>query len=306
MPTPEGALEQIKAVPGVLRAEARLWGIARVGERSLSVSAPLGGPPPPGLKAPQVGEALIGPALDLPLGAHFALEGARKLSLEVIGQLPERSGLVAHDLILLAPQDLQSLLGLAPGLVSDLAVWVLHESEIEAIRPDLKRALPFPVRISSIKESLGAAEAQIKRAAGLRSLLLLPALLALTLLSLAMARIQLGARREIGLLKALGWSGGEIIRLQLSRGLIIALPALALGWTAAYLLIFGSGLRWAGPLLFGWSGPPPQLLLDPSGALLTLLELGALVIAPWMAAIALPALRSVQADPEEWLRGENL
>jgi hypothetical protein len=38
---------------------------------------------------------------------------------------------------------------------------------------------------------------------------------------------------------------------------------------------------------------------------LTLLEVTGLVLAPWLAAVTLPALRSATADPELWLRGEQ-
>ena len=33
--------------------------------------------------------------------------------------------------------------------------------------------------------------------------------------------------------------------------------------------------------------------------------LGGLVLAPWLAAVLLPALRSAVTDPEQWLRGEE-
>jgi cell division protein FtsX len=140
----------------------------------------------------------------------------------------------------------------------------------------------------------------------LRVASLIPALLALVLLVVAAVRIQLGSRRDVGLLKALGWTTAEIARHQLFRALVIALPATAIGWAAAYALVFVWRASWAGVLLFGWTAsPPPQLTLDPAGALLTLLLVGGLVLAPWLAAVLLPTLRSAVTDPEQWLRGEE-
>ncbi len=361
-PVPTRALEQLRGVTGVTRASARIWGVVRWQEASVTILAltpddagtgdeqltapgpgeaitgpgsgeaitapgpgeaitgpgsgeaitapgPVGAITGPGsgeaITAPGPGEAITGPAFALSPGQTISLHGACERSVRVKKVLPASWGLVAHDLILLNSSDARALLGLERDAASDFAVWVFHDTEMDAIRPDLEAALPFPVQITSRRESLGAMMAQLEKASGLLTTLLIPALLALVLLTTAMARIQLGSRRDIGLLKALGWRSGDILRLHLSRALVIGLPALAVGWCLAYGAVFLSGLNWAGALLFGWSGAAPQLTLDPTGVLRILLEVGALVLAPCLAAILLPTLRSATVDAEEWLRGEE-
>jgi hypothetical protein len=299
-PIPRGSLERARRVRGVTRAEARIWGTVRHGDRVVTVS----GAAVLATKARHPA-AIVGPALGLKVGDFLTLQGSARRTFRVSRVLSSGHGLVGHDVVQVGPEQARALLGLAEGASSDLALWVFHDSEMAAIRPDLARALPFSTRITTRTESLAAARATIAERAGVRTLLAVPLLLALALLTLATVRQQLASRRDVGLLKALGWGSRELLGLRLARALTIGLPALAVGWLAAYALVFVGGASWAGQLLFGWSGAAPQLTLDPSGALLTLLEVGGLIVAPWLAAVLLPALRSATADPETWLRGEQ-
>ena len=296
-PLPAEATAAASAVRGVVRAQPRLWGVARWGEAAVTVV---------GDDAVARGECAVGGLFPEAPGEPLALEAARPLSLRVARRLDPEAGLVAHDLVLVHPDDARALLGLDPGQWSDLAVWVNHDSEMDAIRPDLAAALPFTARLTTRAEALGAARATIEAAAGRRTLLWAPALLGLLLLTLATARVEQHGRRDVALLKSLGWDTAEIVQLSLLRALIIALPAIALGQAAAWALVFVADLGWATRWLFGWtSAAPPALHLTPDGALLTLLEVTGLVLAPWLAAVLLPALRSATADPARWLTDQG-
>jgi lipoprotein-releasing system permease protein len=306
-PMPLTALDKLRAVRGVTRARPRTWGLVRWRGQTVTVvgvSTPKGGAPVD-WPAPAAGKAIVGPGLDLLTGDFVELDGVVRRTLEVQRALPASAGLIAHDIVLVPLPDARALLGLGATSASDVALDVFHAGEARAIRPDLSAALSFPLRITTREESLGALRVRIERASGVRFALLIPALLALALLTLAATRLQLGSRRDIGLLKVLGWDSGDVLRLQVFRALVIALPATAAGWSLAYLLVFVWGARWAGTLLFGWTGPAPRLILDPTGALLTMLQVAGLVLAPWLAAVVLPALRSAVIDPEQWIHGEQ-
>jgi hypothetical protein len=301
LPMPAGARDRALAVRGVTRALARSWGVVRWQEQALTVLATDGGD-----ESVAPGVATIGPGVDLNPGDALFLEGLVSRSLRVHERLGESTGIVAHDLILVSEPDARALLGLGPAETSDLALWVYHDSEVDAVRPALREAFPFPVRIVSAREARGALRSRLERVAGLGATLLIPGLLALALLALAVARSQSASRRDVGLLKALGWRSADIVRLHLYRALVIGLPGVALGWASGYALVFLPELQWLGGALLAWTGPAPQLRLDPAGAIVTLLEIGALVLGPWVAAFVLPAARSASVDAEQWLRGEGV
>jgi ABC-type lipoprotein release transport system permease subunit/YHS domain-containing protein len=230
---------------------------------------------------------------------------ATSMDFMVRRTLPAAQGLVDHDLVFMHQGDARSLLGLAPNTSSDLAVWVFLDSEMEAIQPDLRAALSFPAAITTRRESLGASKAQIERAAGRRTTLLGPALLALVLLASAAVRIQHGGRGEMGLLKSLGWTTSDLVRLHSFRALLIGAPAVCVGWTLAYAVVFLPELGWASSWVTGSIEASPNLMLTADGAALTLIEVGSMALAPYLAAVVFPVLRLAGTDPERWLRGEG-
>ena len=305
-PLPEGAVEALAAVRGARDVHARVWGPVSAGGdpatlwgldahgAELLSSA--------GLTPPGAAEVVAGPGL--PAGDALSLigpGGARELP--VTARLPDSVGAEGHRILLASPELARELLGLPAGASSDVALDVLHESEEDAIRPDLARALPYPTVIETRTEALGAEATAWGRLGSLSLSLLLPALLAIAALVVGAARDRAGRRRELGLLRALGWTTADILRLQGWRALWLGLPATALGLAVAWLLVFTPAMRWPATLLLGWSGPPPRLLLRADGAALVALEVAALTLLPWALASLWPALRAATRDPDELLGG---
>jgi ABC-type lipoprotein release transport system permease subunit len=231
--------------------------------------------------------------------------GPRTLTCRVVGRLPPRAGSAVQDIVLVSAADARTLLDLAPGYASDLAADVFHPDEAQALLPELAAAFPWPVRITTRGETLGFYQAEFANRGTLGYFVALPSLLALILLVLAVIRQGRGRRHEAGLLKCLGWTTGDIVRLQIYRALVVGVPAASGGMAAAWLLALLPGARWAGTLLFGWRHLPPQLYLDSGGALLVLLEIGALVLLPCLAAVLWSALQTAAVDPWELVNGEG-
>ncbi len=306
------AVAAARRVPGVTHAQARVWGVAAGLVGPLMVIARADAALPPAadgkpLAAPRPGEALLGPGVDPgPDPQRLPLTAAAALELRPVGRLPAESALLGQDVVLVHPDDARRLLGLPPGAAVDLAVDVFHADEAAAIQPELAAAFPWPVRITARSEAVGLYSGGLARRGGLMLIAGIPAVLALVLVVAGAVREAVGQRRAVGLLKALGWTTGEVVRLQVCRALLIALPAACLGMLAAYTLVFRPGVSWPGSLLFGWRTAPPRLFLDPAGAFLTLLELGALVVGPYLAAVLLSSLQGAAADPQDLLKGEGL
>jgi len=305
----EPARKAAMGVVGVVRATARVWGVVTGPAGAVTI---LGVTPEQaaqltelGLTPPAIGEAVLGPGLSETLSGNprLQLTGTTETTFNIGGRLPRSTSLALHDVILLTPFNARELLGLAPDEASDLAIDVFHEAEEEAILPDLAAAFPFQVRITTKREAVGAAVSLLSRSGGLTVMLIVPALLALTLLIATALRSGSGSRRDIGLYKALGWTTGDLISLHLYKSLAIGLPASALGLALSYTLVFWPGVTWPGAMFLSWQGPPPRLTLDPSGAGLVLLAVAALVLTPWILASVIPSIRGAVTDPDDFMRG---
>lgn len=303
------ALTRARSVAGVLRPRARVWGVVQGPQGPLTaigVGADAEPDWPAGAPLPQPGEALVGTAV-IPyerLG-RIALSGRHNLTLTIVGRLPAEGGLALHDGAVLHEADARVLLGLTDDQATDLVLETFHDDEAQALIPDLARALDWPVRITTRREQLGRQLDDIGRRTGLISVGFVPALLALALVVAAVGIGGYRRRWEMGLLKALGWSGGDIMRLHLYRGLLVACPAVAVGALGAYLLLFAPGVTWVARWIFGWSGPPPALYLSCQGAAGGLI-LGMLLVGlPFLAAVFWTGWQAAIRPPAECIAEER-
>jgi len=311
MPHPEG-MEEASGVLGVTQVVPRVWGVVRGPAGPLTVVGQRASHPAEtrvtakGLRAPGPGEAVVGPGGEgVGGGAPLVLQGTTALTFIVVEQLSEQASLYAHDLVVVTEAEARTLLGLQTDEVSDLAISVFHDSEVDALLPDLAAAFNFPVRLVTRAEVAGIYEGSLNRRGGLAFVTLVPALLALALLVLATARELHAQRGEAGLLKSLGWTTGDLFRLYLGRSLLILLPSLVVGVSVAWGLVRWPGIHWPGLFLQGWQTVPPSLHLTMRGGLLVSLELFGLLFVPSLIASALPALKSAAADPMALFEGEN-
>jgi ABC-type antimicrobial peptide transport system permease subunit len=121
----------------------------------------------------------------------------------------------------------------------------------------------------------------------------------------ASVRERIGRRHETGLLKALGWTTGDIVRFQIFRSVFIALPGAATGLLVALTLVFSPGITWPGYLFFGWRTSPPALYLELYPAVWILLAATGIVLLPFLAASLAAALRNATVEPQEILERET-
>ena len=135
-------------------------------------------------------------------------------------------------------------------------------------------------------------------------MLYLPSAAALALLVAVVVRQQMGGRRRVGLLKALGWTGRDIVALQLAKALLVGGPAVAAGLATAYGLVYGMSAQWAGLLLLGWQQTSPALPLEAGHAGPVFIEVAGLLLSPYLVAVLWSSLTQAAVDPQDLLRRE--
>jgi len=297
-----------KSVPGVIAARPRVWGRIAGPDGLLTViGVDRHGPClPQSTTLPGRGEAVVDTdAIKERAAPYLTLTGQRTTTLRIVGRSDVTTDIAEPNVALLHIDDARDLLGVPDGYASDLAIEVFNPAEESAILPDLTALFPWTVRITTRTERAGIYDAGLARIGGMAVAFLVPALLALCLLVAVTVRERFGRRSEIGLLKALGWTTGDIVRFQVARASLIGIPGAIGGMMLAYLLVFWPNANWSGRLCTEWQVLTSRLAFSPGDVALILLEVTGLVVLPFLATTIGTVLRCTVADPQEMLERTN-
>ena len=109
-------------------------------------------------------------------------------------------------------------------------------------------------------------------------------------------------RREIGILKAIGWETSDVMALKLFEGGLVSVFAFLLGLLAAWIHVFFFSAGLFEPVLKGWSTLYPKFPLAPTVDALEIATLAFLTVVPYVAAILVPVWRTASADPDAVMR----
>jgi ABC-type lipoprotein release transport system permease subunit len=260
------------------------------------------------------GEAVFGPgvarALGLQAGDRIALgvlpsEGdapPQPRFLRVAAVLGEDTAMLASDLVLTTASDARAFLGMQDDEVTDLAVDVFPPEESAVVAAAVIDALPNARVVE--RESLARGfELTFDARAGLLAATLLPTLLALLLLAWdRLTGLSDEERREIGVLKAIGWSTRDVLESRLVESGLVALAGAILGVVLAYVHAFVLGAPLLVPALLGWSNVRPALVIAPATDPLELAMILAAVLVPFAGVSIVPAWRAANVDPDRLLR----
>lgn len=294
-------------VAGVVSVRPRIWGLVNGPDGMLTIVGVQNGGMPKALadqltKLPDRGQVIAGFGVAAGQAADtLQLKGLISRNYQIINRLPEKTSMFTHDLVLMDPEDARQLIGLPQGYASDLAIDVFHEDEQEAILSDLTASFSWPVKCVTRMQSAGLYAGRFNRGRTLIAITVIPAVLALCLLVAVNTRNSMGRQSDLGVMKAMGWTTGDIIRFQLYRELFVCLPSAAGGICLSFLLVYGPGVGWVADFFLGWKTIPPSLYLETKGAATVLLEVAGLITVPLIASAFLPALRSATSDVHDMI-----
>lgn len=109
-------------------------------------------------------------------------------------------------------------------------------------------------------------------------------------------------RKEIGILKSIGWETGDVLLLKFWEGAVISLSAFLAGVLLAYLHVFFSSAALFSHALKGWAILYPQFKLVPAVDGYQLSVLFVLAVLPYTAATIIPAWLAATIAPDAAMR----
>ncbi len=298
---PLTAVDTISAIRGVSKVEGRLWGYyfdPVVGANYTLIA----------VKDALPGTMVIGNGISRARGLYkddmmtFRTYLGDNTAFMVSEILSAESELVSSDLMLISEQDFRNLFGMKEGLVTDLSVTVKNSRELATIAQKIADILP-DTRPIIRDEILRTYEGAFDWRSGIMVVLLSGSVLAFVIFAWDKGSgLSAEERREIGILKAIGWETSDVLLMKFWEGAVISLSSFLVGITLAYLHVFFASSVLFGPALKGWSVLYPHFRLTPAIDFYQVSALFILTVMPYITATILPSWRASTIDPDAIMR----
>lgn len=300
---PVGYAQQISQIRGVAAVKGRLWGYYY----DPTVKANYTLMVPDGLSLTEE-EIIVGRGLarvrQLTKGNRlwFSTHDQKVVPFRVFDILAPAAELVSADLVLISEPGFRQLFGVSGQHATDLTVKVRNPKEILTIAAKIKQILP-DTRPITREEILRTYNAVFDWRGGLVLLALAGAVLAFLIFAWDKAGgLSAEEKREIGILKAIGWETGDVLQMKFWEGLAISLSSFLLGVLLAYLHIFFTSAALLSPVIKGWSVIYPDFRLTPLVSGIQLATLFFFTVIPFTVATIVPAWRAATIDPDTVMR----
>jgi ABC-type lipoprotein release transport system permease subunit len=301
---PEAAVGTLAAIRGVTAARGRLWGyyydpVARANYTLMVPEDPWVG----------AGQIVVGAGvarvrgLAPPEALPFMTSDGGVVHLKVREVMAAESELVASDVILLVEEDFRRIFGTARNLFTDIALRVRNEQEVPTVAMKVRHLMP-DARPITRAEMVRTYEAIFDWRSGLVVVVLSASVLAFVIVAWDKASgLSAEEKREIGVLKAIGWETADVLLMKFWEGAVISFSAFTLGFLLAYVHVFFTPAALLAPVLKGWSGLYPEFRLVPFVSAFQVATLLFLTVVPYTVGTILPSWRAATIDPDAVMRG---
>lgn len=295
--------DKISKINGVTLVRPRLWGYQydSVYKANYTLMVPAENPP-------ESGTVDIGSGISRMRGAYpgdimvFTAHDGLPRNFTIRNILDHESQLLTSDLILFSEGDYRDFSGIPANQATDLTLRVRNPREYTIIAEKIARMYPEtrPIVRSEIQRTYDALF-------GWRSGVIIVVFSAAALAFFIFAwdkgtGLSAEERREIGILKAVGWDTSDVMLMKFWEGAVVSLTAFLAGTILAYLHVFFTSAALFAPVLKGWSTLYPTFRLTPFidfGQVLTLLFL---TVVPYTVTTIVPSWRAATIDPDAVMR----
>jgi ABC-type lipoprotein release transport system permease subunit len=300
---PADYLPRLARLRGVSESYGRLWGYFYdpAVKANYTLLVPRQDPPAPG-------EVILGTgvarARGLGVGDYLSLRSARgePFSFKVAALLDADTELVSSDLMLLGAEDFRRFFALPADRFTDIVLRVPNPSEVRKVAEKIALALP-DTRPILREEVLRTYDALFGWRQGVVIVLLTGALLAFVIFAFDRAAgLSAEERREIGILKAIGWETGDVLRMKFWEGAALSLTAFVAGYLLAYVHVFFFAATLFAPVLKGWAVLYPDFRPLPFVDGLQVATLFFFTVFPYTVATIVPIWRAAITDPDQVMR----
>ncbi len=302
-PIPMSYLEKIRKIRGVTSVGVRLWGY--VYDSTIGANYTLMVPP---TGVPGRDRIIIGDGISKSRMIHpgdtmaFRTYEGRVRTFTVADVISPQSALVSADLVLVSESDFRGIFGLPTDRATDLVISVRNPKEMITIAAKISEM--FPDARPIIRDEMARTyDSVFDWRGGLLIALFSMVLFAFIILAWEKASgLSAEERREIGILKAIGWEISDVITVKAYEGLLVSFFSFGLGTALAYVHVFLSSAFIFAPVLKGWSVLYPDFRLVPFIDPYQIAIMFFLTVLPYTVATIVPSWRAAIVDPDSVMR----
>ena len=300
---PEEYAEKIADIRGVTAVRPRLWGYYFDAMNGANYTIMAGDNQAEGSETASIG-AGVARARNLVVGDLLPLISYDKspVMLEIGTVFPSDSDLIAADLMVISPENFRRLFNFPAGQATDLAVTVRNPKELSTVAAKIADRFPDsrPILKSEIQRTY---QSVFDWRGGMTLIILVSALFSFIIFAWDKATgLSAEERKEIGILKSIGWETSDVLLLKFWEGMVISLTAFLLGTVLAYGHVFFLSAPLFAQALKGWSVIYPRFQLVPVVDVYQLAVLFFLTVVPYTTATVIPCWRAATIDPDAAMR----
>jgi len=213
--------------------------------------------------------------------------------------LPREADLMANDMIIMPIDLAREIFGLGEDEVTDITFNVPNNAEWDNIITKL-HLLFYDVRVIDKREVKKAYENLYNYKGGLFLILYLVTIVTFMLiLYQRYSMVYSTERKEIGILRAVGWSIKDILKLKFYENLVIVMISFIIGVVLAYLYVFVLNAPLLSHIFLGGSNLANNVTFVPVVKFGILGSIFLFYAVPFLAAVLIPAWKIAVTPPKE-------
>ncbi len=233
---------------------------------------------------------------------NFTTPEGEEKRVYIYDVLPPKSDLMSADFILMDINLAREILGIDPQKATDIILDVPNPAERENVKFKLL-SLNYDTRIITKEELEKAYENLFNYKGGIFLLgFILTLITFMLILFQRYAMINSADRKEIAILRSVGWSIKDVIKLKISETVVIALFAFLAGVILAYLYVFYAHAPLLKEVFIGFGNLQSDLHFTPIIDFGMLSSIFLFFMVPFIASVLIPVWKIAITDAGEALK----
>lgn len=226
----------------------------------------------------------------------FKLENENSKNIRIFKDLPKEANLIANDLIIMDINIAKKILDIKPDFATDIILDVPNPLERQNVKEQilLKES---NIRILQKDELKKEYENMFNYKGGIFLILFIVVIFTFILvLYQRYSMISSNDKREIGILKAVGWSIKDIIKLKIIENFIVTFMAFIIGVIFAYIFVFILQAPILKNIFIGFSNIKNDFILNQNIKISNLITLFLFFMVPFLSAVLIPVWKIAVID----------